>query len=51
MEEKIQLLEYERENLLKKKRNLTSKLKELIPTSSGGTKIDQPSNWNRTGIE
>jgi len=48
VDEKIRLLEYERENLLKKKRQCTSRLKDLMPTSSGGTKSDLPAEWNQT---
>jgi uncharacterized coiled-coil DUF342 family protein len=48
VDEKIRLLEYERENLLKKKRQCTSRLKDLMPTSSGGTKSYLPAEWNQT---
>jgi hypothetical protein len=48
VDEKLRLLEYEREHLLKKKRQCTNRLKDLMPTSSGGTKSDLPAEWNQT---
>ena len=49
VDEKIRLLEYERENLLRKKRQSNSRLKELIPSSSGGAQSDLSTDWNRNG--
>ena len=48
VDEKLRLLEYEKEHLLKKKRQCTNRLKDLMPTSSGGTKSDLPAEWNQT---
>jgi hypothetical protein len=49
VDEKIRLLEYERENLLRKKRQSNIRLKELIPSSSGGAQSDLSTDWNRNG--
>lgn len=45
----IRLLESERESLLTRKKECQSLLKDIVPSSSGGNKNDNSSNWKRTG--
>nr|QNH68105.1 ATP-dependent DNA helicase Q1 [Brachionus koreanus] len=49
--EEISLLESERDVLLSRKKVCSNKLKDLMPSSSGGNNTDLTIDWNRTDFE
>ena len=49
IQQEILSLEIEKENLLKRKRESIKNIKNAAPSSTGGNKIDQASDWNRNG--